>query len=514
MENNTEEENSKSNSAESNDNSNRSEQENQNTDWRTIEEDPTKINIDSNLGELASGTLNFLKSTLSLRHGNYKFQKVVNEAKENVVFKGYNVWILICSIVVASVGLNMDSVAVVIGAMLISPLMGPIRGIGFGVGMNDFPLLISSVKNFGVMVGISLVTSIIYFLITPIDIENAQLLGRTQPNFLDAVIAFFGGLAGIIASSNGKNDTVINGVAIATALMPPLCTAGWGIANAEWGYFIGASYLFLLNSLFIALSTVVLLRYLKFPKREYLSDKVERRVQNYIIIFLVVILAPSGYLFYKMTKKSIFESNVIEFVEQVVKPSEENMIVSANPIFSLDGSVIELSFANTYIDSTMLGIWNRAKVNHNLEDATIKIIQGHDDVAMMDKKIKEALGLSGNQNELINLLKEKELLIVEMEKQFEQYQTNRDKEKDPVNFDYLLRSFKAEYSEINDLSINRGFSYQNEKVDTNYVIAINFKKNISAQEQQKVKSRINKKFCFELKEKANVILDSVSVINF
>lgn len=484
------------------------------SDWKTIEEDPTKINIDSNLGELASGTLDFLKSILSLRHGNYKFQKVIDEAKENIVFEGYNVWVLICSIVVASVGLNMDSVAVVIGAMLISPLMGPIRGIGFGVGINDFPLLISSVKNFAVMVGVSLVTSIVYFLITPIDIHTTELLGRTQPNFLDAIIAFSGGLAGIIASANGKNDTIVNGVAIATALMPPLCTAGWGIANGEWTYFLGASYLFLLNSLFIALSTVMLLRYLRFPKREYLSEKVEKKVQNYIVIFLVIIIAPSAWLFYKMTKKSIFESNVTEFVDQVVRPSEENMIVTVNPKFSMSGSVIELSFLNTYIDSTMLGTWNRSLKNHNLEDAKIKIFQGQDDVAMMDKKIKEALGLSGNQNELINLLKEKELLVSQMEDRFERYQAEQEKQKDPIDFDYLLRSFRAEYNEINNVTINRGFTYGQEQMDTTYVIAVNFKGNVDKAKQKEVKSRMNKKFCFELKEKANIQLDSVSVINY
>lgn len=481
--------------------------------WSKIDEDPTKINIDRNLGDLASGTFAFVKSILSLRHGHYKFQKIADEIKENVVFKGYNVWILICSIIVASVGLNMDSVAVVIGAMLISPLMGPIRGIGFGVGINDFPLLISSLKNFGVMVGISLVTSIVYFLITPIDIENSQLLGRTQPNFLDAIIAFFGGLAGIIATSNGKNDTVINGVAIATALMPPLCTAGWGIANGEWTYFLGASYLFLLNSLFIAFSTVVLIRYLRFPKRQYVSSRVEKKVQNYTIVFLIIIIAPSAYLFYKMTKKSIFEANVVQFVNEVVRPSEENLMVTANPVFSMKDPVVELSFVNTYIDSTMLGTWNRSKAYHGLENATLKIIQGQDGVAMMDKKIKEALGISGNQNELINMLKEKEMSITKMQDDFKAYQLQQAKQKDPMDFDYLLRSIKAEYSEIDKITINRGFSYENEKLDTNYVIAVKFDKSISPKDQNQVKSKINKKFCFELREKANLNVDSVSVVN-
>ena len=141
-------------------------------DWKTIEQDPTKLNIDPHIGNIASGLVGFVRSTLSLRQQKYDYESVVEATKENVVFKGYNVWILICSIVVASIGLNMDSMAVVIVAMLISPLMGPIRGIGFGVGMNDLPLLMKSLKNFGVMVGISLITSILYFAISPIDIAN------------------------------------------------------------------------------------------------------------------------------------------------------------------------------------------------------------------------------------------------------------------------------------------------------------------------------------------------------
>lgn len=479
-------------------------------DWKTIEEDPTKIKIESNPGELVTGFVQFLKSVLSLRRTKYNYKKVVKEVKDNVVFEGYNVWILACSIVVASIGLNMDSVAVVIGAMLISPLMGPIRGIGFGVGMNDLPLLKSSVKNFGVMVGISLLTSFIYFVISPIDVETVQLLGRTEPNFLDAMIAFFGGLAGIIAATNGKVDTVISGVAIATALMPPLCTAGWGLANGEWTYFLGASYLFLLNSLFIALSTVVLLRYVRFPKREYISAKIERKVQNYIIIFMVLIIAPSAYLFYRMAVKSSFEENSLQFVEKEVKSLEENIMVDYVPKFSMDGSVLELAFINTYIDSTTIGQWNRKKVDYGLKDVELNILQGEDINALVDRKIKEDLGLSGNQNELINMLKEKELMITRLQSEYQKIQT---KEESQLDLDYILRSFQNEFSEVNKLSVNRSFTYNKNKIDTTYIIAVNFKDGVEAADQKKVKKQMSKRFCFELKEKENIALDSVSIVN-
>lgn len=486
-----------------------------NFDWKTIDEDPTKIKMDRDLSELTSGLIGFIKSTLSLRHGKYDFHKVVGEAKENVVFRGYNVWILICSIVVASIGLDVNSPAIVIGAMLISPLMGPIRGIGFGVGMNDFPLLIKSFKNFGVMVGISLLTSVVYFWISPLDsLNNGQLLGRTEPNFLDALIAFFGGLAGIIAASNGKNDTVINGVAIATALMPPLCTAGFGLANGEWGFFFGASYLFLLNSLFIALSTYVLLRYLRFPQREYVSKKIENRVKLYTIIILVLIVSPSAYLFYRMAKKSAFETNAIAFTEEVVKTTEDNIRVEAFPIFDMDNPILELNIDNAYIDSTTLVYWDRQKYNHGLDDVSLVVKQGEDINALTDRKIKEVLGMSHNQNELVNMLKDKERLIENMRQEFESYKEVQEGSNDPVNFDYILRGFREEYAEINRISINRSFSYDRNKLDTTYVIAVDFKPEIPVETQNMLKTKISRRFCFELKEQANVKLDSVSIVNF
>lgn len=484
-------------------------------DWTTIQEDPTKIKIDRNVGELMSGILDFIKSTLSLHHGKYDYKTVVDQTKENVVFEGYNVWILICSIVVASIGLDVNSVAVVIGAMLISPLMGPIRGIGFGVGMNDFPLLISSFKNFGVMVGISLVTSFIYFLISPIDnFTNEQILARTEPNFLDAMIAFFGGLAGIIAATNGKNDTVVSGVAIATALMPPLCTAGYGLANGEWTYFLGASYLFLLNSLFIALSTVLLLRYLRFPKREYVSDAVERKVQNYTVVILVLIIAPSAYLFYRMAKRSSFETNTTLFVNEVVR-ADENLIVTFEPEFDMSDPIIELSIVNSYIDSTTLGLWNNQLENYDLEKAELVVHQGEDFSAMADKKIKEALSLSANQNELVNLLKERELQIEQMRKDFDAYKLEEEKRKDKFDLDLVLRGFQEEYEEINQVAINRSFSVnKKQELDTTYIISVNFDDAVSVVEQAKLKKRLSKRFCFELKEQTNMELDSVSVVNF
>ena len=193
----------------------------------------------------------FIKELMSINH-DVDRDETVKSIVADIEFSGTNIWILMCSIIVASIGLINDSTAVIIGAMLISPLMGPIRGIGLALSTNDFKILIKSLSNFGVMIAVSVLASFLFFLITPIKTETSELLSRTEPQVLDILIAFFGGLAGVISATiknKGGTLTVVPGVAIATALMPPLCTVGYGLALANWSYFIGAFYLFLLNLL-------------------------------------------------------------------------------------------------------------------------------------------------------------------------------------------------------------------------------------------------------------------------
>ena len=196
---------------------------------------------------------------------------IIHDAIEKgVVVRGTNRWILIFAILVASVGLNMNSTAVIIGAMLISPLMGPINGIGYSIATYNFPLFRKALKNFGFSVLAGLITSTLYFLLTPISTEHAELLSRTSPTIYDVLIALFGGLAGIVAISSKSKGNVIPGVAIATALMPPLCTAGFGLSHGNWTFFFGALYLFVINSVFIALSAMIVSQLLKLPKQNIL----------------------------------------------------------------------------------------------------------------------------------------------------------------------------------------------------------------------------------------------------
>ncbi|OOG77924.1 TIGR00341 family protein [Algoriphagus sp. A40] len=256
----------------------------------------------------------YLRDRFDLEEGKEDELETIDYISKNVEFKGANLWILIFAIFVASIGLNVNSTAVIIGAMLISPLMGPIMGIGLAAGINDFELLKRSFRNLGVAVFIAILTSTVYFYITPIHDAQSELLARTEPTVWDVLIALFGGLAGIIAGSRKEKSNAIPGVAIATALMPPLCTAGYGLATGNLYYFIGAFYLFFINSVFISLSTYLIVRFMKYPKKHFLDQKREKRVQTYITIVTLVTIIPSIWLAYGIVKKSFWEEQARRFI--------------------------------------------------------------------------------------------------------------------------------------------------------------------------------------------------------
>jgi uncharacterized hydrophobic protein (TIGR00271 family) len=229
--------------------------------------------------------------------------QITDTIVKGVTFTGTNLWVLIFAVFVASVGLNVNSTAVIIGAMLISPLMGPIMGMGLGAGTYDRELLIKSLKNLGFAIFFSLLTSTGYFLISPLNQAHSELLARTSPNIYDVLIAFFGGLAGIIAITSKQKGNALQGAAIATALMPPLCTAGYGIATAQWSFFFGAFYLFIINSVFIGLATYFTVRLLNFPTKDVSSQIIFKRVVAFVVFITII---PSIYLGYKLTEEERF----------------------------------------------------------------------------------------------------------------------------------------------------------------------------------------------------------------
>lgn len=280
--------------------------------------------------------------------------------RNNIFFRGPNAWILAIAIIIASVGLNVNSIPVVIGAMLISPLMGPIFGLGLGLGISDVQLVKSSGKNLLVMVAISLTASFLYFLITPLSLSNpTELLARTNPTIYDVLIALFGGFAGIFEQCRKEKGTVFAGVAIATALMPPLCTAGFGLAGGNFGYFFGALYLFFINCLFIMLATYISVKYFKFRQTEYSDISTGRKTKRVITMLIILFIVPSIWSAVILINQNRFEESAIAFVEH--SKSYGKSIIYDYKIDHTDGSTIEISFVGEPLDeSTRNNIYNTA----------------------------------------------------------------------------------------------------------------------------------------------------------
>jgi uncharacterized hydrophobic protein (TIGR00271 family) len=254
----------------------------------------------------------------SVREDQADHAEIDSNIRDMVEFKGTKLWVLMFAIVVASIGLNVNSAAVIIGAMLISPLMGPIMGIGYGIGINDFELIKKSLKNIGFAALVSILSAALYFLISPLSEARSELLARTTPTIWDVLIALFGGLAGILATTRKVKSDVIPGVAIATALMPPLCTAGYGLATGHMSYFFGAFYLFFINMVFITLATVLFIGYLKPPHKQFVDDTLERRVRRYIVALVLVTVLPSIYMAYNMVTDITFNTRAHDFIKNEI----------------------------------------------------------------------------------------------------------------------------------------------------------------------------------------------------
>mgnify|MGYP006051616649 FL=1 len=264
--------------------------------------------------------------------------------RNNIYFRGPNAWILAIAIIIASVGLNVNSIPVIIGAMLISPLMGPIFGVGLGLGINDMQLIKSSGKNLLIMVTISLVASFVYFMITPLNLNDpSELLARTNPTIYDVLIALAGGFAGILEQCRKDKGTVFAGVAIATALMPPLCTAGFGLASGNFGYFLGAAYLFVINCIFIMLATYISVKYFGFREVAFADALSQRRTRTFSTILIILFIVPSIWSAVIFIRQNNFEGNANSFAEQCKVYGRT--ILYDYKIDHSDGSVVSLFFS-------------------------------------------------------------------------------------------------------------------------------------------------------------------------
>ncbi len=260
----------------------------------------------------------YIQDILSLR-ATSDFEKTKSTISDGVSLRGYNLWILLCSSILASIGLDTNSTAIIIGAMLISPLMSPILGVGLSVAIHDKRLLVRSLRNLALAVIISLIASVLYFILTPLGQITGEEQARTFPTLLDVLVALFGGIAGIVSISRHDQTNAIPGVAIATALMPPLCTAGFGLATMQWSYFFGAFYLFFINAVFISLATYLIVKYLHFPENEFVNKKLHRRYSYWFTAISIIVLVPSVYFLYTVYQKEEIKNDISALVMAPIK---------------------------------------------------------------------------------------------------------------------------------------------------------------------------------------------------
>jgi len=364
--------------------------------------------------------IKFFKDRFNLGKNKEEYGEVIDSITRNIYFRGTNLWVLIFAIFIASIGLNVNSTAVIIGAMLISPLMGPIMGIGLGAGINNFKLIRVSTYNFLIAIVIGLMASTIYFFLTPLNEAHSELLSRTTPTVYDVFIALFGGLAGIVATSSKEKGNVIPGVAIATALMPPLCTAGYGLATGNIFFFLGAIYLFFINSVFICLATFLIIRFLRFPRHRYPDQRTGRRMRLLIWMIVILTFLPSVIIAYYMIRRSIFESNAVRFISK-------EMMFDGNTIIQKDidagNRSIQIVYVGKGVNPELVENARKKLADYHLERADLKINQGlkelsASDITSMKSQIVEELY---KKNQEVLLSKDEKIKL--LEKELSKYQS-------------------------------------------------------------------------------------------
>lgn len=340
-------------------------------------------------GLTIAGIFRYLRYLLDLRQGSDE-ELTKEEIQSNIEFRGANLWILAFSIFIASIGLNTNSAAVVIGAMLISPLMGPIMGIGLAVGINDFEMLKRSLKSLSVAVLIAVLTSTIYFVLSPLSEAQSELLARTKPTFYDVLIAIFGGLSGIVGASRKLKGNVIPGVAIATALMPPLCTAGYGIATGNFNYFFGAFYLFFINSVFISLSTIVIVRILKFKQKAFVDKEKEKKATRYILAFVFITVLPSFVIGYGVVREEFLRRQTLSYIEENFN-FKGTRISYYDLNFDSDTAKVIISLDGKILSEDRIEELKMEFARYDVGKYEIEIYQDNDPTADIDKRIEDRL---------------------------------------------------------------------------------------------------------------------------
>ena len=419
-------------------------------------------NIIDNFTLLISNTRIYLVNLLDFRKDADQIS-TTEAIKADVQFKGATAWILICSIFVASIGLNTNSIPVVIGAMLISPLMGPILGVGLSIAINDIDTLRTSIISLGTMMLLSILTSFLYFYVFDINADTSELFARTRPDIREILIAFFGGLALIIArTKKGTIATVIYGVAIATALIPPLCTAGYGIAVGSMDYFLGAMYLFIINTIFIALATFIVVKFLKFPMINYVDSIRRRRISRFATLAAIVVMIPAVWTFVNVVKESNFKNDAMSFVNSELDILPNSKYIKKNILIQYNNdipSVIELTtLGNDQISDEIEFVLSTKMKNYSSLDNTELIINQSlfreiNNLEYMEElRSRDSLDLL-SQTQKINFLENKIQQLLKLEQNY-------------IEFPGLVNEVSINYSEIQNFSYSNVLKSDFKSIDT------------------------------------------------
>ncbi len=383
--------------------------------------------------------------------------------RKNIAFKGTNVFILACAIIIASVGLNVNSIPVIIGAMLISPVMGPILGFGLGLGTEDNNLVKNSLKNFGVMVAISIIASSLFFLLSPLSLANpSELLARTRPTIYDVLIALFGGLAGIIETSRKDKGSVITGVAIATALMPPLCTVGYGISIWKGSIIFGALYLFLINSVFIALATFAAVKYFRFPIVEATGETRQRLPKAAVYIILLIVIVPSVITAISVIKENNFTTHAERLVAEN-KNLGKCFIYDHKATYSRKDPKLELFLAGETLTDEA-----KKKLYHSAEEygITRSQIVFHEDATSMRQEFSEVEIVKGIYEHTDQQIKKLNDSISRLSATLSDYQAKE------IPVEAISKELFAQYPTILEVSLSRGLSVKaNNSTSTEQLVA-------------------------------------------
>ncbi|UAB79883.1 DUF389 domain-containing protein [Marixanthomonas sp. SCSIO 43207] len=421
----------------------------------------------------------FFKELFDIRSDSDR-DATIEAVKKDIPFKGHTAWILIFSIFVASIGLNVSSTAVVIGAMLISPLMGPIVGIGLSVAINDVETLRRSLINLGIMVFLSVITAFLYFKLSPLTEETPELLARTYPTILDVLVAIFGGLGLIVAKTkSGTIASVIFGVAIATALMPPLCTVGYGLAIGNFSYAGGALYLFSINAVFIALSTFIVSKLLRFPLVRYANSKRRKRIAQIASLIALIVMVPSVILFVKLLDQQLFENKTKEFVKDTITYEGAEVVKFTQDYTTKD---IEVYLIGRPVPQPTINNWlSEMEKVEMLQDANLRIYQGTDQSGELAEKLSSDVKAGILEDLYVKneqMIKDKNSRIDFLENEIAKLRVK------DIPFDDLSKEVKAIYKEMEQFSFSSRITTNFAKTDTLPVIYVSWEKSLSSKERQ------------------------------